>query len=156
MTLLNAHPVYLIQLKPSFPDIKQLQVSHGHYAALPVPYPQIFAFCSNLKTLAVALGWRNHEELQLPNCDAQFCGVYQEEVELLWGRDQHALRNVNIAPIRPCANNRNVTQEVERVSTFVSSSAKKLKFRDTSSGNLELYGAFFFIFPFLDTQCGSH
>ena len=43
---------------------------------------------------------RSDEELR--NFDAEFCGIHQEEVELLWNMGEEYLRNVNIVPIRPC------------------------------------------------------
>ena len=53
--------------------------------------------------------WPNLQELKVrgtcgtleQNYDAEFCGIHEEEAELLRGMDDEYLRNVQIVPIRP-------------------------------------------------------
>ena len=41
-------------------------------------------------------------EHEIVNCDAGFCGLFQEEAELLWNMDNDYLKEVHIVPVRPC------------------------------------------------------
>ena len=38
----------------------------------------------------------------LENFDAEFCGIYEDEVGLLWKKGEEYLKNVNVVAIRPC------------------------------------------------------
>ena len=66
------------------------------------PYGKIFRFWPNLKKLVLSRpDWQSKKAL--PNCDVEFYGIYQEELELLWGSGEGCLSNVHIVPVRPCA-----------------------------------------------------
>ena len=86
------------QLHKSFPAVVDLSTKPGMSDAHTVPYALIFRLWPNLRTLAIT----GTTVDQLRNCDAEFCGINQEEVELLKSVDEEHLRDVYIVPVRPC------------------------------------------------------
>ena len=93
-------PLELLQLQRSFPNVVQLRITAGVYTSRTIPYQQIFRFWPDLKILDIR--GEPHYVHILPNCDADFCGIHQEEVKLLWTMEEEYLRTVQIVPVRPC------------------------------------------------------
>ena len=93
-----------------------------------IEFSRIKAFFTNLKSLDLNISfswglrsdplpiseisqvWPDLEELNIhgrdnflgQNYDADFCGVYEDEAELLRTKDEDYLRAVHIVPVRPC------------------------------------------------------
>ena len=74
----------LLQLRESFPAVVDLSIMPAMYDGHLVPYRLVFSLWPNLRTLAVT-GWTSD---QLPNCEAAFSGINEEEEELLWSMDE--------------------------------------------------------------------
>ena len=66
----------------SFPNLVHLKTDPGESSAHALPYSDIFRFWPKLKILDVV--GRNDFVFELPNCDAAFCGLNQEEVDVLF------------------------------------------------------------------------
>ena len=89
--------VSFVNLKKSLPEVMDLLIIADPTNAHTVPYRQIFRLWPNLKRLHV----RGSIKHPVSNYDAEFCGINQEEVELLWSMDDDYLKNVHIVPVRP-------------------------------------------------------
>ena len=87
-----------LQLKQKFPHVTTLDLNTSRSSAHAVPFRQIFRLWPHLKALTVS-GQVNEE---LYNVDAEFCGIDQTEVELLWLMEEAELKNLHIVPRRPC------------------------------------------------------
>ena len=90
----------LRNVEQTFPEVTQLAffpfLDRDDHTV--VPYSKIFKNWPNLKTLSVRDGFEYH----VSNYDAEFCGINQEEAELLGTMDNEDLRRLHIVPIRPC------------------------------------------------------
>ena len=99
---MELYPLALLQLEKSFPNLAKLKLFSESFTGRAVPYRLIFRFWPDLKTLFISSGTWDLEDKALPNWDAEFCGINQEEVELLRGKEEEYLRNLHIVPVRPC------------------------------------------------------
>ena len=86
-----------------FPNIRILELKESNTTPLglnPIPFADVFKLWPNLEELKVAveknlLGW---------NYDADLCGIYEREAEMLRERvddDVGFLQNVHVVPIKP-------------------------------------------------------
>ena len=87
-----------LQLKQGFPHVTSLTLGPDSSSAHAVPFRQIFRLWPELKRLSV----NGMVTETLYNVDAEFCGIDQAEVELLWLMEEAELRNLQIVPKRPC------------------------------------------------------
>ena len=87
-----------LTLRQLFPEVAELSLYPNPKSAHAIPYGKIFKLWPNLRTFSVEEEVQN----QLPNCDAEFCGIHPEEVELLWRMKTEDLERLQIVPIQPC------------------------------------------------------
>ena len=85
-------------LKHRFPELTELQLFPDCFYAHDILYMNIFRFWPNLKKLVLSGQFSNRNA----NVDQVFCGVHQEELELLWKYGEKHLRKLHIVPVRPC------------------------------------------------------
>ena len=86
----------MYEIKAAFPNVTSLDLDFRQTERIP---------CQELWEL-----WPGLEELKVEgvsetlrqNYDAEFCGIFEEEAELLRAQDEEFLRTVQIVPIRPC------------------------------------------------------
>ena len=84
-------------LKSTFPNVNSLEFKLYTKEDLPI-FTKIFEFWSDLRELRVT-GLINQDLKQ--SFDAEFCGILEQEAELLREKDEDYLRAAQIVPIRP-------------------------------------------------------
>ena len=62
----------------------ELEIASDNCSCHTFPYNDIFGFWPKLRTVTI----REPVKYEIPNCDADFCGLYEEEVELLWNKGE--------------------------------------------------------------------
>ena len=90
--------IHLLPLKSLAPKISSLT----HTSALTIdaaPLAEIWACWPGLAELKVNFGYKYPGPRR--NHDAAFCGIYEEEVQLLMAQTDEYLQAVNIVPVRP-------------------------------------------------------
>ena len=92
----------LLQLMKSFPALNHLEVSPpcDRNNSIKLPYKDIFRCWPKLISIDILGDQFNFFAFR--NSDAEFCGIYEEEVELLWTESDEYLSNVHYVPVRPC------------------------------------------------------
>ena len=90
-----------LSIKTVFPNVTFLKIvmedTNVTQANLP-PFQQIWERWPDLEEFY--FGGKN--TFLERNCDADFCGIHEEEAELLRGMDEGYFKAVQIVPIRPC------------------------------------------------------
>ena len=98
---LQVGTINMSSIKTVFPNVTSLgiimQDTDVTEAHLP-PFQEIWELWPNLAEFSFE-GKTNFLER---NCDADFCGINEQEVELLRRMDEEYLKAVHIVPIRPC------------------------------------------------------
>ena len=84
----------------SFPCLEDITIWPGNHTSCTWPYKDIFRFWPNLKH--VYIRGQLPVGMETSNFDADFCGIYQEELELLRDKGEEYLEKVQIVPVRPC------------------------------------------------------
>ena len=87
--------VNLVELKSAFPRLTSLELSL--YRAEHVPCGEFWELWPTLEELKFS----GTESILRQNYDAEFCGISEQEAELLRGMDEEYLRSVQIVPIQP-------------------------------------------------------
>ena len=103
------YPSGLLQLMKMFPNLEHLEITAGSLTSHSLPYRDIFRFWPGLKTLAIH--GQVFDDPMLHSCDADFCGMDQEELELLREMDAGDLEKLQIVSARPCVSTMKSTQK---------------------------------------------
>ena len=91
----------LIPIKSLAPDLTSLEIKIYKFFHLSVdvaPFSDIWTLWPQLVELKVNVSARRPNR----NYDADFCGIFEEEAEVLRGQNEEYLQKVHVVPIRPC------------------------------------------------------
>ena len=95
----NKH-LNLIPIQSMAPDVTWLELKISHTFKFDVdvaPFSDIWKLWPQLVGLRITVSAKYPNR----NYDADFCGIYEEEAEILREKDANYLRNVHIVPVRP-------------------------------------------------------
>ena len=87
--------VNLMEIRTTFPNLTTLELIL--YVSEHPPYGELWELWPNLEELNI----KGAKMTLRKNYDAEFCGINEEEAELLRKMDDEYLRNVHLVPIRP-------------------------------------------------------
>ena len=90
----------LVQLIKNSPYLEHLEILADGQTSCGLPYHDVFRLWPELKTLVI----RGHVSCDqvLQNVDADFCGIHQEELELMRAMEVQELEKFQLVPIGPC------------------------------------------------------